>query len=62
MEDFGLRPVARADWSSGKPAIDPRKRRRQQDQADPNDEPVDRVEWASDEDASEDPPRGAGGE
>ncbi len=47
MEDFRLGPVERADWFSGKTAIDPRKRRRHEEQAAPDDEPVDQVELSS---------------
>jgi hypothetical protein len=52
MEDFRLGPVERADWFSGKTAIDPRKRRRHEEQAGQDDEPVDKVELSSDESAT----------
>jgi len=52
MEDFRLGPVERADWYSGKTAIDPRKRRRHEEQTDPNEEPVDKVELSSEEGAA----------
>jgi hypothetical protein len=53
MEDFRLGPVERADWFSGKTRIDPRKRRRHEESADPDEEPVDRVELSSDEEGAE---------
>jgi hypothetical protein len=49
MEDFRLGPVERAEWFSGKTAIDPRKRRRHEEQSAQDDEPVDRVELSSEE-------------
>jgi hypothetical protein len=51
MEDFRLGPVERADWFSGKAAIDPRKRRRHEEQSGQDDEPVDKVELSSDDSA-----------
>ncbi|HEU5021197.1 MAG TPA: hypothetical protein VFT60_04885 [Bryobacteraceae bacterium] len=52
MEDFRLGPVERADWFSGKTAIDPRKRRRHEEHAESNEEPVDKVELSSEEKAA----------
>lgn len=51
MEDFRLGPVERADWFSGKTAIDPRKRRRHEEHAEAGDEPVDSVELSSEEES-----------
>ncbi|HVW09005.1 MAG TPA: hypothetical protein VHC90_10505 [Bryobacteraceae bacterium] len=52
MEDFGIPPVGWGDRYSGKNAIHPRKRQRQQDQEqqdqqDLNEEPVDTVVLSS---------------
>jgi hypothetical protein len=52
MDDFRLGPVERADWFSGKTAIDPRKRRRHEEQPAQDDEPVDKVELSSEEGAA----------
>jgi len=49
MEDFRLGQVERADWFSGKTAIDPRKRRRHEEQSAQDEEPVDKVELSSEE-------------